>query len=167
MHTLLAQARIKELLSYDDESGILTWIKSTSNRVKVGSIAGCIRPDGYCVISIDSVKYQLHRVVWLYVYGEMPTLFIDHMDGNTSNNRIINLRQATQTQNLHNMRKNKLNTSGFKGVHFHKGSNKWRAVASVGNHPKHIGVFKTPEEASHAYQAWCTDNRGAYAWVGV
>ena len=47
MHTLLAQARIKELLSYDDESGILTWIKSTSNRVKVGSIAGCIRPDVY------------------------------------------------------------------------------------------------------------------------
>ena len=164
---MLTQARLKEMLSYDEESGIFTWLKITSNRVKVGSIAGSTRKDGYVDIRVDAVRYRAHRLAWLYVHGEMPELFIDHIDGNPSNNRITNLRQATQQQNTYNMRKNSKNTSGFKGVHFHKGTNKWRAVASVNDYPKHIGLFETAEEASNAYQAWCVINRGEYARIGV
>ena len=53
----------------------------------------------------------------------------------------------------------------FKGVHFHRGANKWRAVVSLNNKPKHLGLYKTPEEASAAYNGWCAANRGEFAWI--
>jgi len=161
---MLTQERLKELLHYNSDNGQFTWIKTTSPRVKVGDIAS-FRSHKHLYIGVDGKKYGAHRLAWLYVYGVMPKELIDHIDRNPANNAINNLREATQKQNLHNMEKPIHNTSGYKGVHFHKGSKKWRAVVTVNNKPKHLGLYITPEEASLAYNNWCIENRGEFAWV--
>jgi hypothetical protein len=164
---MLTLARLKEVISYDEESGIFTWLNPSGHRVIAGTVAGKPKKSGYCFINIDNKRYAAHRLAWMYVNGNIPTLVIDHIDGNPSNNSIKNLREVTQQQNLYNMKLNIKNKSGYKGVHFHRGSNKWRAVVSVNNYPKHIGLFETPEEASVAYQSWCLENRGEHARIGI
>jgi hypothetical protein len=158
---MLTQDRLKELLQYDKNTGVFTWIKITSNRIKVGDIASS-NSNGYIYIRIDGIRYGAHRLAWLYETGDMPADVIDHIDGNPLNNAICNLREATQKQNLYNLKKSVKNTSGYKGVHFHKGTNKWRAVVTVDNKPKHLGLYLTPEDASVAYNNWCSQNRGEF-----
>jgi hypothetical protein len=164
---MLTQERLKELLQYDEHTGVFTWIKITSNRVKIGCIAATTNSHGYLYIRIDGKQYGAHRLAWLYMTGFMPKDVIDHIDGNPKNNVISNLREATQQQNLHNLRKSVKNTSGYKGVHFHKGTNKWRAVVTVNNKPKHLGLFFTPEEANNVYTNWCIANRGEFARISL
>jgi hypothetical protein len=161
---MLTQEHLKEILQYDKNTGDFFWLKPASNRAKVGQKAGTMS-HGYIYIAIDGKKYGAHRLAWLYSYGEITKEIIDHIDGNPSNNCLSNLREATKQQNLHNLKKPITNTSGYKGVHFHKGSSKWRAVVTVNNKPKHLGMFQTPEEASVAYNNWCIANRGEFAWV--
>jgi hypothetical protein len=161
---MITHERLKELLRYDCDTGEFFWLKPTSNRVKVGQKAKALS-HGYVSIRLDNKTYRGHRLVWLYVYGVMPKNTIDHIDGNTANNKLNNLREATQQQNLFNLKKPITNTSGYKGVHFHKITNKWRAVVSVNNKPKHLGLYKTPEEASIVYNNWCVENRGDFAWL--
>lgn len=161
----ITQERLKEVLQYDENTGDFVWLRPTSNRVKAGAIATSKSSYGYGWISVDGQRYSAHRLAWLYVYGSMPRKNIDHIDNNRANNAIANLREATQEQNLFNMRISKKNTSGYKGVHFHRGTNKWRAVVSLNNKPKHLGLYKTPEEASAAYNDWCAANRGEFAWI--
>jgi hypothetical protein len=163
---MLTQERLKELLQYDSNTGVFTWLKPTSNRVKAGSIAST-KSHGYITIRIDSVRYSAHRLAWLYMTGSIPKDAIDHIDGDPTNNKISNLREATQQQNMYNLRKSVKNTSGYKGVHFHKGTSKWRAVVTVDNKPKHLGLYLTPEEANIAYTSWCIQNRGEFARIEV
>ena len=163
---MITQSRLKEVLSYDKDTGIFIWIKPTSRRVTKNSKAGVINASKYVAISIDKKRYAAHRLAWLYVYGKFPDNNIDHIDGNPSNNSIVNLREATQQQNLYNTKKPVTNTSGYKGVHFHKGTKKWRAVVSVNNYPKHLGLFKTLEEAHIAYETWCIQHRGEFTRIG-
>jgi hypothetical protein len=162
----ITQERLKKILRYEANTGEFFWVNPLSNRVKAGSKAGSLS-HGYLVIMVDKKKYSAHRLAWLYVYGKFPDLFIDHIDCNPLNNLISNLREATQQQNLCNTRKFVTNTSGYKGVHFHKGSRKWRAVVSINNKPKHLGLFITPEDASSAYNAWCLENRGIFFRVNT
>ena len=163
---MITQNRLKQVMSYDENTGIFTWINPTSRRVTKYSKAGVLNPSGYIFIKVDNKRYSAHRLAWLYIYGDFPKNNIDHIDGNPSNNVISNLREATQQQNLYNTKKPSTNTSGYKGVHFHKSSRKWRAVVSVNNYPKHLGLFKTPEEAHIVYETWCIQNRGEFTRIG-
>jgi hypothetical protein len=162
---MLTQERLKELLQYDEHTGVFTWIKPTSNRVKAGSLAANCNTHGYLYARLDKKHYGAHRLAWLYMTGKMPKNLIDHIDGNPLNNAFANLREATQEQNLHNLKKSIKNTSGYKGVHFHKSTNKWRAVVTVKNKPKHLGLYATPEEANNVYTNWCVQNRGEFARI--
>jgi hypothetical protein len=74
-------------------------------KVKAGSKAGCLRRDGYTVISVNGDSFLAHRLIWFITYGEFPDNFIDHVDGGRSNNRIENLRDVTRTVNNQNMLK--------------------------------------------------------------
>ena len=161
---LLNQDRLKEVLQYQEDTGEFTWLKTTSNRAIAGSKAGSVS-HGYISIRVDKKRYFAHRLAWLYVYGKFPSKNIDHIDCNSQNNAISNLREASQSENLANIRISVKNTSGYKGVHFHKGTNKWRAVVSVDNKPKHLGLFSTATEASNAYNFWCLENRGEFARI--
>ncbi len=147
----LELARLKELLHYDPESGIFTWIKSNSNTSPVGTIAGRgINPEGYRQIQIDGHSFKAHRLAWFYVYGKWPEQ-IDHLNGVRDDNRIINLRDATPQINSQNQRGAiKNNKSGFLGVFPHKNGG-FVAKIKVDKKNKYLGRFATAEEAHAVY----------------
>jgi hypothetical protein len=88
---------------------------------------------------------------------------VDHIDGDGLNNRRSNLRFATTAQNSANRGKQKNNTSGFKGVRWHKRDKRWRAVIGINGKTKQIGSFKTPEAAYDAYCAAARELHGVFA----
>lgn len=161
---MLTLDRINELFSYDKETGVITWKTITSKRAKIGSVAGHLS-HGYRIINIDKKKYFAHKIVWMIENGSLPNSFIDHIDGNPLNNVITNLRLATHSQNMFNLKTPITNTSGYKGVHFHKGARKWRSVAWQNNKPVHIGMFDDPIDAAKAYNNWCIQHRGTFARI--
>ncbi len=85
----LSLNRLKELLLYDPDTGIFTWISSTKNyRRPIGAVAGYINSLGYVQIGIDCVAYGAHRLAWMYVHGNLPEMDVDHINGNPSDNRM-------------------------------------------------------------------------------
>lgn len=159
----LTPDRLKELLSYDAESGVFTWISSRGNYVKAGRIAGSINPThGYLGISVDGRVYRAHRLAWLYVHGRWPVDQIDHIDGDKLNNRIANLREATATQQQHNRGLSKRNKSGFKGVYWKRDVRKWHAQIRIAGRIKHLGDFTDLEDAAAAYAAEAAIHHGEF-----
>ena len=144
---------LRELLHYDQETGIFTRKVSTSNRVKVGDVAGCPDGHGYLLISVHSRLYKAHRLAWLYVRGVWPNDQIDHINRIRTDNRIANLREVSQKQNLQNRSKSSTNTSGHSGVCWHKQSSKWLAHIKHNYKQIHLGYFSILEEAISARKA--------------
>jgi len=147
----LTQARLKELLNYDPETGVFT-NKVRRSQMSVGAIAGTKTVYGYWQLWLDGKTVKAHRVAWLYVYGSWPEQQIDHIDGNPLNNRIKNLRDVSpliNQQNQHRVRKS--NTSGYPGVSWHKSTQRYRASIRVDGRSRHLAHFDTPEEAYDAY----------------
>lgn len=143
---------VKNLLTYDEATGDFYWKVKPSGPVKAGSKAGVITPYGYVMIRIFGRKYCAHRLAWLYVNGEWPSKYIDHINGQRSDNRIANLRQATKGENSQNTYKPRRNNkSKFLGVSLHKSSNKWVAQISIDYKKINLGLFETPELAHEAY----------------
>ena len=128
---MLTQSELKEHLHYNPETGIFTRIRSISNCVKVGDIAGSVRLDGYLETSVKGAGYMNHRLAWLCVHGRFPKHQIDHVNHNRSDNRIINLREATNQENHRNRPMQKNNTSGVVGVHRCKTHKKWLAYIKI------------------------------------
>lgn len=135
---MLTQSRLKELLHYCPDTGVFTRLTG-NNRVKVGSIAGCLAGLGYSQIRIDRKKYYSHRLAFLYIEGAFPKNNTDHINGVKADNRWSNLRAVTQAENLRNQKKRNTNTSGIMGVHRHKG--KWVAQIKVGGKLLYLGFF--------------------------
>ena len=156
----LTQSILKEIVHYDPDTGVFTWRIRTVGHIKIGDIAGSIQGKTRICINIAGKAYRAHRLAWLYMYGAMPTLLIDHINGNGLDNRIVNLREATQSQNLMNRGKTIRNTSGFKGVHKHE--NKWEAQCVYKKIRKRMGGFNTPEEASVAYEQLAKECHGEF-----
>ncbi len=146
---MINQAKLKELLNYDSETGILYWNKTTNRRIKVGDVAGCKDAYGYLVIRFDGKLYKAHRLAWLYVYGVLPDQ-IDHINGIRDDNRIVNLRSVTIGENNKNTKVRQDNISGVAGVHFEQSRSKWLANISVEGKNVYLGRFNTFDEAVHA-----------------
>ncbi len=147
---MITQEELKKILSYDPETGLFTRLIDRG-RFKKGSVAGGKISDGYMSIMILGTVYQSHRLAWFYVHGSWPAVHIDHIDCNTSNNKILNLREATPRQNQMNRGKNKNNTSGFKGVSWEKRRGKWRSQIQVGEKNKFLGHYDDISDAAKAY----------------
>jgi hypothetical protein len=150
---ILTQERLKELLSYDPETGVFVWVVKPSKRTKIGSVAGSFRLDGYRQIQIDGAQFRAHRLAWFYMTREFPPDEIDHINRDRADNRFVNLRAVTGSENQHNSGKPKDNTSGYRGVSYDKRDKKWRASIRLNNVLKNLGYFPTPEEANVAYLA--------------
>jgi hypothetical protein len=103
---------------------------------------------GYIQTSLLGEPLLLHRVIWFYMTGEWPKGEIDHINGNTIDNRWENLRDVTHINNCRNQRIRKNNKSGVPGVYWHKASSKW-GVNIIDNNGKQIdlGYFNNFEEA--------------------
>jgi HNH endonuclease len=102
----LTAGRLRELLRYDPESGAFFWVAKSArraNRVPVGKEAGYLGVDGRRQIRLDGKLYKAHRLVWLHVFGHWPKEQIDHINNDPSDNRLCNLREATNRENCRNM----------------------------------------------------------------
>lgn len=144
--TALTQEYLKSILDYDFDTGVFTWKVNKAQRTKIGDVAGWSY-NGYREIEINNKKYKAHRLAWLYVHGEMPKNLIDHIDGDRSNNKISNLREATYQENSENYKTPKTNKSGVKNVSWYKNLNKWVVSISVKKTAKTIGYYDDLELA--------------------
>lgn len=146
--TLLTADRVRELLSYDINTGIFTWRVSRPG-ARTGSQAGW-SDKGYWRISVDGQTYRAHRLAWLWVHGTWPGPELDHRNRVKNDNRLLNLREASRSENQQNRPLFKNNKSGFTGVSWHKQRSRWRGAFTVDKVTKEVGFFTTPEAAHEA-----------------
>lgn len=149
----LTQQRLQELFAYDPETGLLTRKVRVGSRGPIGQVVGSSVGAGYLAVSIYYEKFILHRLIWLYVYGDWPQHDIDHINGIKTDNRLANLRHVTRSENQHNMRSRKNNTSSVVGVRRSASKNGWRARITVNSKEIHIGSYPTSAQAAEAYRA--------------
>lgn len=147
---MITQDQLKEVLEYDPISGNWTWLKTLANRALKGSSAGYINNIGYKMITIYGKLYQSSRLAFLYQTGSMPEKYVDHIDGNRSNDKWSNLREATATQNQFNKPMQKNNTSGRKGVSWDKRKNKWVARLWIKRKCVYQEYFNNRQDAIYA-----------------
>lgn len=149
--TKMTADELRCVLKYNFETGVFIWVAKTNmGRDRTNTVAGCISPrDGYARITIKRRSYLAHRLAWAVYYGEWPTEQIDHINRNRADNRIANLRLATQAQNTQNTPLYKNNKSGAKGVYRHAWG-KWEAYISVNRKRLYLGVYSTFDEAIQA-----------------
>jgi hypothetical protein len=142
---------IKTLLEYSPETGIFYWKDNRGAKGCKGKQAGTLSR-GYINIHINGKDFRAHRLAWLFVTEEDPAeKQIDHINGNKSDNRFVNLRLATNSQNACNRSTSKRNKSGFKGVSYSRKNEAWKADARIDGIAHHLGYFATPELAHLAY----------------
>lgn len=158
----LTQSQLKEHLCYDPDTGVFTRLVATTNCIQVGEAAGCHDGEGYRLINVRGYLYKAHRLAWLYVNGVWPEGMVDHENGVRDDNRLCNLRLATPGESQRNRGTPKHNTSGYKGVSWHKWSQRWRAQIGSNGRSIDLGRFDTPEEARQAYEAAATARFGAF-----
>jgi hypothetical protein len=147
----MTQDELKKILDYDPETGKFYWKNKPSKRFPAGMQAGSL-VNGYVRIHTNNRQYGAHRLAWLYVYGHEPEHQIDHINGDSSDNRIVNLRQATALENMQNIRKpQKNNSHGTLGITYDTNKNLWRARITVNGKRQYIGKFKFKDDAAQAY----------------
>lgn len=155
--------RLRYLLSFDPDTGILTWKNPVSTRVKRGSPAGRAGDQGYVTVGIDKKFYRGHRVGFAIHFGRWPSGLLDHINGVRNDNRICNLRECTNTQNMRNAKLSAANRSGVKGAYFDRASGRWRALIRVDGKKIYLGYFETKEEAGAAYREASKKHFGEFA----
>ncbi len=166
----------RERFDYEPESGRLIWKKRAirSYRDKIWNLryarteAGWVSNHGYRNVRIQYDGKQrihpAHRIIWAIVHGEMPDRLIDHIDGDGLNNRLVNLRLATQSQNSMNGKFFKDTRSGMKGVVV--SGNKFLARIKVKGQLISLGTYLTKHEAARAYHEAAKKHFGEFARAG-
>lgn len=160
---MLTAESLRAALDYNPETGVFTWRAGRYHRRYAGTIAGNTHVSGHRQISIDGKKHKSHRLAWLHVYGEWPPGILDHINGDPADNRICNLRLATWQQNAFNRKVCRTNKVGLKGVTYKRRIRRWVANIHVNGEQKHIGTFKSPEEAHAAYVQAAKEHYGEFA----
>lgn len=144
---------LDSLLHYESDTGALYWRVSAGGHVKPGDIAGSLYKNGYRHIRINTRSYLSHRIAYSIHHridlGQL--LKIDHINGDRADNRISNLRLATNSQNLLNQKKRTGSSSEYFGVFFHKTRNRWVTRVTVDGRQKEIGTFTSETSAARAY----------------
>mgnify|MGYP003455568704 CR=1 FL=1 len=167
---LPSQERLKQVLDYNPETGVLTWLDrvergfSFNNRV-AGTRGRQLNgsPSGK-MISVDAVRYKVSRVIWVMVYGSLPEGHeIDHANGNPWDDRLCNLRLATHDQNKANRRSMIKSKTGLKGVTARK-NGKFQSCLKFNRKKYFLGTFNTAEEAAKAYADFSMDMFGEFSF---
>ncbi|MEX5730773.1 HNH endonuclease [Providencia hangzhouensis] len=157
----LTYSRLRELLDYNPDTGVFTWLPKASKGTRRVGVAGSVS-NGYIAIGIDGKQYRAHRLAWLYIYGHWPNNMLDHVNRIKSDNRILNLREASNEENQRNVEVGKKNKSGFKGVFWEPSRQKWKARAQMNKKKYTIGRFDKIEDAVAAYENFCRKNYGEF-----
>ena len=154
------QEELKELFDYRD--GWLYW-KIKRGKIRVGDRAGGIC-DNRVLITYYRKKYKAHRLIFLHRHGYLPE-YIDHINRDSLDNRIENLRPCTKAQNSMNGRVKRGSTSRFTGVSaaHHNKTNPWIAGIKLNQKRTNLGYFATEEAAARAYDAAAKEMFGEFA----
>lgn len=157
----LNQSRLKELLRYIPESGLFLWIRPPKNHTRLQEYAAGGIASGYVMIKIDGRKYKAHRLAWLYMHGAWPQGDLDHINGCPLDNRMANLRIATNAQNQANRMRDH-NKAIPKGVRRLPGG-RYQARITVKHRQIVLGTFNTPSAAEQAYIQAAQHHYGEFA----
>ena len=143
---ILQLERLKFLLTYDLPSG--EFIRNTNTGGKrAGAIAGTVGVNGYRYVCVDGQYHLAHRLAWFYVHGVWPEGALDHINRKRSDNRLVNLRQASSKENGENYGLFSTNTSGFRGVQWDPERHLWSAQIKHHGKSIYLGRFRTKLEA--------------------
>lgn len=154
-----APENIHDAFVYDPETGVLLRKFKGGTTREAGSKKSV---EGYTRVSFNGREYPAHRLIWWLVYGSLPSLFVDHVNGDKSDNRLSNLRLATDAENKRNVGKRSHNTSGYKGVSWDRANNRWLANASLNGRSVHLGRHATKEAAAEAYKRFAEEHHGEF-----
>lgn len=159
--------QVRAMLEYNENTGEFRWKPRTPdmfedgnqgraanakawNTKLSGKIAGVRCGNGYTAIAIKNKKYYAHRLAILMVTGKWPNHQVDHVNGDRSDNRLCNIREASQYENMQNCTFS-TNNSGYTGVSFKAKTIRWIAQINAYGKQIYLGSFKTKEEAAKAY----------------
>ena len=141
----------------------MTW-----NSRFAGKKAGAQNDEGYWHVRIGGKLVKSHRIAWVISGRSIPAgISIDHINGDTGDNRLVNLRTATHRENCRNQKLRKTNTSGVKGVSWHAQAGKWQAKIRDGQKQRSLGLFGAKEEAANAYANAAHSLHGEFARHGA
>jgi len=161
----MTQDEVRALFDYDPDSGLLRWRDRARSR-KVDGVVGTRCKSGYLatrlIVDGKPKGYYIHRLIWLWAYGEWPPMDIDHANLDRTDNRLANLRLASESDNVHNQRVR--NQIGLKGVWRQKSGN-WAAGITKDRKRIHLGTYDTPELAYAAYCEAAASMHGEFARV--
>lgn len=153
--------RLRELLAYEPDTGRFLWLEDR-RRARTGLVAGSICPiNGYRRFRISGRDYRAARLAWLYVYGVWPTHYVDHVNGNRTDDRIVNLREATAGENSLNSA-DRLGRALPRGVRKCSAGPRWFSTITFAGRTQYLGTFETPVRAGEAYQRAATELFGEF-----
>jgi hypothetical protein len=159
----LTQQELREIFKYDENTGLLLWKNPLGCKMKAGDVAGSVDSYGYLAIRYNKRRYRAHRLIWVYLHGNIPNdKMVDHIDMDKSNNKADNLRLCTCSENKRNTRKQINNTSGYKGVRWNISRRKWIAYTNVNGKYYQIGYFDAEGDARAAHKNFCTQHFGEF-----
>lgn len=161
MAVTLTVERLKELLTYEPETGVFRWRVTRGRSAKAGDIAGAVARGNYTQIKIDGRCVHSGRLAVLYMTGKYPEHEVDHKNLDRQDDRWENLREATPSQNCGNRSTRSDSLLGVKGVHVCK--NRYRAKIQVNGKRRHLGYFATIAAASAAYAEAANNLFGEFA----
>lgn len=159
----MTAAELREVFAYHPKTGIVTWKvdrftgKPERKIISAGDEAGCVVASGYRLIRVNYCRIYAHRLAWMLTHGEWPAGIVDHANMNRLDNRLSNLRLATESQNRANCKPRA--KSGFKGVVKLKHANSFMAQITADGVKKYLGCFASAEDAHAAY---CAAARAAF-----
>jgi HNH endonuclease/AP2 domain-containing protein len=168
---MLTAERLRSILDYDPDTGIFRWRWDPAKKPNINSrdtkreVAGSVGRRRYRSIKTEQKLYYAGRLAWLYVHGRWPIDEIDHIDGNKTNDRIANLREASRYENQYNVGVTARNRSGHKGVHWVPRYQKWQVEIRVNGQRLYLGRFDCPEAAAAAYAKAAQNYHGEFARV--
>jgi hypothetical protein len=151
---MLTQEKVKELFSYDPNTGEVRRKVSVARNAKEGALAGWKNSEGYLHVKIEKASYKLHRIIWLYVYGVWPTGVIDHINRIKDDNRIVNLRDATVQLNNINKGARKDSKTGVPNVTWRERDKSYQAACRRNGKQNYLGSYKNIDDALKAVEAF-------------
>jgi hypothetical protein len=145
---IIVEARKK--YKYDEKTGNFYWaIKPKNGNKSIGDLAGSIDSNGYLTLRVFNKIIKAHRLAWAFCYGNFPNKVIDHINHIKTDNRIHNLRDVSNAENLHNPRGSQINNK-LNLLNIRKKQNKYVVQINKAQKRFHIGVYKTINDALRA-----------------
>ena len=149
MNRTVTYEELISIFDYNKETGELRLKKSTARRNKPGDLVGGINSRGYHKVKIKYKTHQTSHVCWCLATGSWPKNQIDHINGNQSDNRFINLREASCAENQQNRKMPSTNKIGLIGAS--KFNGKYKAQITHDGVHHYLGLYGTAEDAHLAY----------------